>query len=70
MQPTPTYLHYQCYPYYKLEGPERVYCLANGLWTQVPVCSRESQPPLRCRVAALLRRRAHFLPFLQPTTVP
>ncbi|TNM97920.1 hypothetical protein fugu_014166 [Takifugu bimaculatus] len=38
VQVTTSYLRYQCVRYYKLVGPDTVYCRSSGLWTQVPVC--------------------------------
>ncbi|XP_028329268.1 complement factor H-like [Gouania willdenowi] len=32
------YLKYACPLYYKLEGPDTVRCLNNGLWTPLPFC--------------------------------
>ncbi|XP_056912823.1 complement factor H-like [Takifugu flavidus] len=38
VQVTTSYLRYQCVRYYKLVGPDTVYCQSSGLWTQLPVC--------------------------------
>lgn len=54
MEMTESYLRYQCVRYFKLEGLDRVYCLASGLWSWVPVCRREHQWLLRCGFTGLL----------------
>uniref|UniRef100_A0AAY5KS19 Sushi domain-containing protein n=1 Tax=Esox lucius TaxID=8010 RepID=A0AAY5KS19_ESOLU len=32
------FLTYECNLYYKLEGPEKVMCHSNGVWSKTPVC--------------------------------
>ncbi|KAF7661346.1 hypothetical protein LDENG_00263660 [Lucifuga dentata] len=38
MESTEMYLKYQCVNFYKLVGPDKVFCYDDGTWSQLPTC--------------------------------
>lgn len=55
VEQTDSFLRYQCRYYFKLDGPDKVFCLNSGLWSRLPVCRREYRPSLSCALTAWLQ---------------
>lgn len=63
---TKSYLRYQCVRFFKLVGPDTVFCHSSGSWTPVPVCKGENQPRLLCGSnASAVRVNRSFPVFLR-----